>query len=150
MDSVRECLSCFDVQYRRLKSVRDRYGRIRFHRTRGPMQKLLITLKRQTLKEKERIIVQRTHTVHHLTALWIKKALKCRKNEKALCRALRHNTILLQTSPDNFLYKYEICMSFIKFSYQIIDDLYGLRGPLEFINLISTSAPSATQDRRLV
>lgn len=61
-----------------------------------------------------------------------------------------HNTILLQTSPDNFLYKYEICMSFIKFSYQIIDDLYGLRGPLEFINLISTSAPSATQDRRLV
>jgi len=73
MDSVRECLSCFDVQYRRLRSVRDRYGRIRFHRTRGPMQKLLITLKRQTLREKVRIIVQRKRIVHPLTAPWIKR-----------------------------------------------------------------------------
>ncbi len=54
MDSVSECLSCFDVQHRRLRSVRDRYGHIRFHRTRGGMQKLLITLKRQTLSERKK------------------------------------------------------------------------------------------------
>lgn len=143
MDSVRECLSCFDVQYRRLRSVRDRYGRIRFHRTRGGMQKLLITLKRQTLRE--RIIVQRNRTVNPLTALWIKKALKCFKMRKLCADSQLYSfadfargfSIL-----DKFLCKYEIYHIF----YQIIDDSYGLRGPLQSINLISTSAPSATQD----
>lgn len=39
MDGVRESLSCFDVQHGSLRSVRDRYGRIRFHRTRRDLEK---------------------------------------------------------------------------------------------------------------
>jgi len=147
MDSVRECLSCFDVQYRRLRSVRDRWP-YQISQNKRANAEIAHNLEKTDLeRESENYSAKEPYSAS-LDSTLDKKVLKWCKNEKVSCRFT--TLFFCRLGPTTFLCKYKICMSFIKISYQIRDDKYGLRGPLQSINLISTSAPSATQDRRLV